>query len=212
MIIVLIGLPGSGKGTQAKLLSEKLHLTSLSTGDMFRKVVQNGGKEAAELSHFMAQGALVPSSLVSSIVQSMLRQDEYKNGCILDGYPRTIEQAEFLERIASHKIRAIYFDVADEIVLKRILGRYSCSTCGAIYNEFYAPTKEKGICDICRGGSFIKRDDDNEASIKNRLEVYKSETYPLITYYKNHKNCYSVDASKSTTEVAGELEKLIKKF
>jgi adenylate kinase len=212
VIIVLIGPPGSGKGTQASILSKKISLPIISTGEIFRKTVEEGKEDGKRLSEYMSQGKLVPSSFVSALVKTVLSQTKYVEGCILDGYPRTIDQAEFLDSIINQDIKAIYFDVSDDVIVNRILGRYSCANCGAIYNKFYAKPKVENFCDVCHSENFVHRSDDNESAIISRLRVYREETYPVISFYQSTDRCYTIDAGKPSVEVTKELEDLFIRF
>lgn len=208
MIFALIGPPGSGKGTQGQFLSQKLLLPHLSTGDMLRKMVDSGAEEGKLANEYMNNGKLVPSELVNKIVKKCLSLAEYEKGCLLDGYPRNIEQAKFLEKIR-HDIKILYFAADDQIIIKRILGRYNCKNCGKIYNKYYFKPKQDGICDICGSSSFSYRNDDDEASVKRRLTEYKRETYPLVDYYQKGGHLFKIDANKTTQEVEAELNSLL---
>lgn len=210
MIIVLIGLPGSGKGTQGQLLAEKIKLPLISTGDMFRKMLQSNGEEGALLNDFISQGKLVPSKLVNKVVEKFLGQQEYKNGCIIDGYPRNLEQVKFLEEITKQDIKVIYFEISEGLIRKRILGRFSCVGCGKIYNSYYTRPKVENVCDICKSTNFTYRKDDDEQTLIKRINEYKTETYPIIDYYKKRGGCYVIDASKTTGEISAELESLFR--
>ena len=150
MLILLIGLPGSGKGTQGKFLANKLHLPHLSTGDMFRKMAKREDSEAKLLKQYIDTGKLVPGNLVNKIVEKFLADEEYKNGCVLDGYPRNLEQAKFLEEITKQPITVIYLNIDDDIVIKRILGRFTCAVCEKNYNSYFDKPKIENVCDNWR--------------------------------------------------------------
>ena len=210
MIIVLLGLPGSGKGTQGQLLAEKLKVPIISTGDMFRQMLKSNEEEGVLLNSFISQGKLVPTKLVNQLVKKFLGQQEYKNGCIIDGYPRNLEQVKFLEEITKQEIKAIYFQVSEETIRKRILGRFNCAECGKIYNSYYANPKVENVCDICKSTNFTYRKDDDEQTLIKRINEYNTETYPIIDYYKKLGNLCSVDASKATDEVSIQLESLFR--
>jgi len=210
-IIILLGLPGSGKGTQGAILASELAIPHISTGDIFRKMVHNEDAESKMLSSYMSEGKLLPADLVNKIVRKYILSDECKEGCILDGYPRTLSQAEyFIENIDS-KITVLFFDVSDEIVLKRILGRYSCSSCGKLYNKYFDLPKKAGICDSCGSKEFNSRIDDDEQTLKLRIAEYTKETLPLIEYYKHKGHFFAIDAAKNKEEITADVIKAIKK-
>ncbi len=212
MIIILIGPPGSGKGTQAVFLSESLQIPHLSTGDMFRRVVQDKSDEGKILEQYLAQGRLVPAELVNAMVQKTLDMPEYQKGCLLDGYPRTIAQAAFLDEKVKQRIVVICFSVDDDVVIKRLSGRFSCSSCGRIYNKYYLTPRIDGVCDVCHEKNFVFRNDDNEAVVRKRLQVYKEETEPLISYYQEKKCCYFVDGNKLSQQVTEEIKFVVRKI
>jgi adenylate kinase len=210
MIIVLIGLPGSGKGTQGRLLAKKLNLSHISIGDMLRQMIEVQSQEGFLIKECIAQGKLVPSDLVNSIVKDFLSQEQYKNGYVLDGYPRNLEQAHFLMEFANHPIKVLFFDIDEQVIIERIRGRFNCGNCGQIYNQYSIKPKIKGVCDICGINNFIYRnDDDDEQTIKKRIQEYKIETYPLIDYYKNNAGFYIIEASKNKKEVELFLDKML---
>jgi len=205
-----MGLPGSGKGTQGQILATKLNIPTISIGNMFRDMLHKDGEEAKLLDEYLSEGKLVPSELTNRIVQKILLLDEQKNGCILDGYPRNLVQAEFLEKITNKKLVIIFFDVKDEVVIRRVLGRFNCTDCAKIYNSHYKKPIIDGICDVCGSNKFIYRQDDNEEVIRKRIEEYKKETFPLINYYKDSENFYFIDAQQDQEEVATRLGALLK--
>lgn len=186
MKIVMLGAPGAGKGTQAKMISEKYGIPHISTGDIFRANIKENtdlGKKAKE---YMDKGLLVPDELVVDLVVDRLAQDDAKTGYVLDGFPRTIPQAEALDealaKIGEKLDYAIDVDVPDENIINRMSGRRACVSCGGTYHIKYNPTKKEGICDAC-GGELILRDDDKPETVKKRLNVYHEQTQPLIDYY-----------------------------
>lgn len=210
-IIILLGLPGSGKGTQGAMLSKELFLSHISTGDIFRKMAAGDSEESRLLNQYMSEGKLAPSDLVNKIVRKYILSDECKKGCILDGYPRDLSQAEYFIENIEGEVLAIFFDTTDEVVTKRILGRYSCTQCGQLYNKFFNPTKKDSICDKCGSQDFDFRKDDDESTITKRLGEYKEKTLPLINYYKNKGMLFSVNADVSSEEVFEELMAIVKK-
>ena len=188
MKIIMLGAPGAGKGTQAKQIAAKYQIPHISTGDIFRANIKNGTELGKKAKTYMDQGALVPDELTCDLVMDRIQQDDCKNGFVLDGFPRTIPQAEALDaalkKISQTMDYAIDVDVPDENIVQRMGGRRACVGCGATYHLVYAPTKTEGICDVC-GKELILRDDDKPETVQKRLNVYHEQTAPLIDYYKN---------------------------
>ena len=186
MRIVLLGAPGAGKGTQAKKLIEKYGMPQISTGDLLRAAVSAGSPLGKEAKSYMDKGELVPDRVVLGMVEERLKQDDCKKGYILDGFPRNTAQAEALDKmLASLNMQltaALSVDVPFEDLMKRLTGRRTCKACGQMYNMYFKPPAKEGVCDKCSGELF-QRDDDKEATIKKRLEVYNAQTAPLIDYY-----------------------------
>jgi adenylate kinase len=210
-IILLLGMPGSGKGTQGAELSKILSIPHLSTGDIFRKMIDEDSDEAKFLKDYMLSGKLVPSELVNKIVSDYISgARECVNGCILDGYPRTMDQSDYFINHISEDVIVIFFDISDDLVIKRITGRYSCKNCGKLYNKFFSEPKISGICDDCGHDQFVFRQDDNEDTIKTRISAYTADTLPLVTYYKNRSRFFSVNASLEKAEITREIVKIIK--
>ncbi len=187
MRLVLLGAPGSGKGTQGERLAKKLNVPQLSTGDILRSAIRGGSELGKKADAFMSKGELVPNQLILDVMAERLAKDDCKNGYILDGFPRTIAQAEGLDKIleaANAKLdAAINIDVKEEEVIRRLGGRRQCSKCSAVYHNEFSPSKKGNICDKC-DGELYQRGDDTDATIRNRLKIYKQETAPLIDYYK----------------------------
>ncbi|MFZ5907944.1 MAG: adenylate kinase [Nitrospirota bacterium] len=204
MRIVLLGAPGAGKGTQAKKLIEKYGIPQISTGDLLRAAVSAGTPLGKEAKSYMDKGELVPDSVVLGMVEERLKQDDCKKGYILDGFPRNTAQAEALDKmLASLNMSltgALSVDVPFEDLMKRLTGRRTCKSCGQMYNIYFGPPKKEGVCDKCSGELF-QRDDDREATIKKRLEVYTAQTEPLIGYYKNKGILKSVSGTGSIDEI-----------
>ncbi len=204
MKIIMLGAPGAGKGTQAKKIADKYQIPHISTGDIFRANIKNGTELGKKAKTYMDQGLLVPDELVVDLVVDRLAQEDCKNGCVLDGFPRTIPQAESLDAALAAKGETIDYaidvDVPDENIINRMSGRRACVGCGATYHVVYAPTKEEGICDRC-GEKLILRDDDKAETVKKRLDVYHEQTQPLIDYYTGKNVLKSVDGTKDMEEV-----------
>lgn len=206
MVIIFFGPPGSGKGTQAAIISKILSIPSLSTSGILNNVIKNGGEFADELKNYMSSGKLVPSTLVNEIVSTTLAKKEYSLGCILDGYPRTIDQAEFLDiRFPKLKPVVVYCEISYEMLVNRIKERFSCVECGAIYNKLSAPTRIPNVCDVCKTTKFKIRDDDNIEVLQKRWEVYIEETKPLLEYYNNKGSLFTVDATISKEEITNNI-------
>ncbi len=204
MRIVLLGAPGAGKGTQAKKLIEKYGMPQISTGDLLRAAVSAGTPLGKEAKSYMDKGELVPDSVVLGMVEERLKKDDCKKGYILDGFPRNTAQAEALDKMLAalnmSLTAALSVDVPFEDLMKRLTGRRTCKSCGQMYNIYFGPPKKEGTCDKCSGELF-QRDDDKEATIKKRLEVYTAQTEPLIGYYKNKGILKSVAGTGSIDEI-----------
>ncbi len=209
MKLMFLGPPGAGKGTIADLAVEKLGLPHISTGDLFRAAVKNGTPLGLKVKDIMASGGLVPDELTIALVEERLAQKDVSKGWILDGFPRTIPQAEALEKIAPVD-SVVNFEVADEIVVGRLSGRRVCRTCGKIYHEKNMPPKKAGVCDV-DGGELYTRDDDKEAAIKVRLETYRKSTEPLIAWYGKKGKLLTIDGVGAPADVLVRFEKAIKK-
>ena len=184
--VVLLGAPGAGKGTQAKMLIEKYRIPQISTGDILRKAVSDGTPLGKEAKVIMDSGGLVSDKIVLGLVEERIKQPDCKAGFILDGFPRNTAQAEALDKILAGKdmplTAALNIDVDMNDLLKRLTGRRTCKSCQQMYNIYFSPPKKEGICDKC-GGALFQRDDDKEETIKKRLDVYSKQTAPLIDYY-----------------------------
>lgn len=204
MKIIMLGAPGAGKGTQAKKIADKYQIPHISTGDIFRANIKNGTELGKKAKTYMDQGLLVPDELVVDLVVDRLAQDDCKNGCVLDGFPRTIPQAESLDAALEAKGEAIDYaidvDVPDENIINRMSGRRACVACGATYHIVHIPTKVEGVCDCC-GEKLILRDDDKPETVRKRLDVYHEQTQPLIDYYTKKNVLRSVDGTKEMEEV-----------
>lgn len=211
MQLLVFGPPGVGKGTLSDFLAEKYKVPHISTGDIFRGEI-NGGN--SELIQYVDKGLLVPDMVVNKIVEKVLKQENCKNGFILDGYPRTIEQAEFLENVLwklKKKIGMVLNLVAsEEEIIERLTARRNCQKCGAVYNLVTMKPKRKDICNNC-GSALAQRKDDEPETVRKRVHVYNEETLPLIEHYKSKKLLVDVDASKKPKEVFDEAVRVIGK-
>ena len=212
MKIIMLGAPGAGKGTQAKMIAEKYGVPHVSTGDIFRANIKNGTELGKEAKQYMDQGLLVPDELTVRILLDRVAQDDCKNGYVLDGFPRTIPQAEVLDselsKLGDHIDYAIDVDVPDENIIKRMSGRRACLTCGATYHIEHVPPKTEGICDKC-GSELVLRDDDKPETVKNRLKVYHEQTQPLIDFYTNKGVLKTVDGTLPMEEVFAAITAIL---
>ena len=204
MKIIMLGAPGAGKGTQAKKIADKYQIPQISKGHIFRANIKNGTELGKKAKTYMDQGLLVPDELVVDLVVDRLGQEDCANGCVLDGFPRTIPQAESLDAALAAKGEVIDYaidvDVPDENIINRMSGRRACVACGATYHIVHIPTKVEGICDRC-GESLILRDDDKPETVKKRLDVYHEQTQPLIDYYTSKNVLKSVDGTQDMETV-----------
>ena len=204
MKIIMLGAPGAGKGTQAKMIADKYQVPHISTGDIFRANIKNGTELGQEAKKYMDQGLLVPDELTVKILLDRVANEDCKNGYVLDGFPRTIPQAEVLDKALtelSDKIDyAINVDVPDENIIKRMSGRRACLACGATYHIEHVPPVQEGICDRC-GKELVLRDDDQPETVKNRLNVYHEQTQPLIDFYTNKGVLKTVDGTVDMKDV-----------
>lgn len=212
MKIIMLGAPGAGKGTQAKMIADKYSIPHVSTGDIFRANIKNGTELGMEAKKYMDQGQLVPDELTVKILLDRVAQDDCKNGYVLDGFPRTIPQAEVLDRalteLGDSIDYAINVDVPDENIINRMSGRRACVACGATYHIVHIPTKVEGICDRC-GAELILRDDDKPETVKKRLDVYHTQTQPLIDYYTAKGVLKEVDGTRDMQDVFADIVKLL---
>lgn len=204
MKIIMLGAPGAGKGTQAKKIAAKFSIPHISTGDIFRANIKNGTELGKKAKTYMDQGLLVPDELVVDLVVDRVNQDDCRDGYVLDGFPRTIPQAEALDKALAKLGQKVDFaidvDVPDENIVRRMGGRRACVTCGVTYHLEYAPTKKDGVCDTC-GGELILRDDDKPETVEKRLGVYHEQTQPLIDYYTNAGILKTVDGTVDIEDV-----------
>ena len=212
MKIVMLGAPGAGKGTQAKMIAAKYQIPHISTGDIFRANIKNGTELGKKAKSYMDQGLLVPDELTVDLVIDRLAQDDCKNGYILDGFPRTIPQAEALDaahaKLGEKMDYAIDVDVPDENIVSRMSGRRACTGCGATYHIVYNPSKKGDCCEVC-GEKLILRDDDKPETVQKRLNVYHEQTQPLIDYYTKQSILRTVDGTQDMNDVFAEIVKIL---
>lgn len=213
MKIIMLGAPGAGKGTQAKLIADTYGLPHVSTGDIFRMNIKNGTQLGMEAKTYMDQGLLVPDELTVRILLDRVGQDDCKNGYVLDGFPRTIPQAEVLEdaltKLGDQIDFAINVEVPDENIIRRMGGRRACLSCGATYHIEHVPPKKEGICDVC-GQELVLRDDDKLETVKNRLRVYQEQTQPLIDFYTKKGVLRTVDGTQDMQDVFSAIKEILK--
>ena len=204
--VILMGPPGGGKGTQAKTLSASMHIPHISTGDMLRAARREGTELGKQADSYISAGKLVPDELVNGIVAERLAKES--NGYLLDGYPRTVAQADALEAAGQKVDAVVLIDVPDELLVERIVNRQSCAGCGAVYHKITMPSKVPGKCDSC-GGELIQRSDDNETVVRSRLVAYHEQTQPLVDYYQKRGLLFAIDGNKSVDEVFEAIRKVL---
>ncbi|RFM24521.1 MAG: adenylate kinase [Candidatus Thermochlorobacter aerophilum] len=212
MRVILFGTPGVGKGTQAKILAEKYHVVHLSTGDMLRAALEAQTPLGLQAKAYMDKGELVPDTIIIGMIEQELKSDKAKNGYLLDGFPRTVAQAEALDKILEQTAQkldcVINLTVLEEEVVRRLSGRITCANCGAIYNKFYQPPKVEGKCDKCGSTDLRQREDDKEETVRRRLKEYHAKTEPVLSYYRAKNLVADVDANKTIEEVTKAIETL----
>lgn len=210
MNIIMLGAPGAGKGTQAKRLAESFGIPHISTGDILRTNISKGTELGKKAKGFIDAGALVPDELVIQLVADRLEEEDAKAGFIFDGFPRTIPQAENLDKILAEKGRkieyAVNIDVPDAVIVDRMSGRRFCLNCGASYHTEYLKPEKEGVCDKCDGELALRKDDEPETVLR-RLEVYHDQTEPLIAYYRKNEVLKEVDGTKEVSEILDEIKK-----
>jgi adenylate kinase len=212
MNIILLGPPGAGKGTQAKMLVEKYQIPQISTGDILRAAVKEGSPLGKEAKACMDKGELVPDSVVIGIVEERIQQPDCAKGYMLDGFPRTVPQAEaldgMLQNLSSQIDHVVSIEVANEELVGRLTGRRTCRDCGAGFHVMFDPPEKEGVCDKC-GGELYQRDDDNVETVTSRLEVYESQTLPLIEYYTVQGKIRSIDGVGDIKEIYGRVTQVL---
>lgn len=213
MNLYLLGLPGAGKGTQASRIQEALNIPHISTGDMFRAAMKNETPLGKKAKSFMDAGDLVPDEVTNGIVAERLDQDDTADGFLLDGFPRTIPQAEVLEQILSDQDRqldaAIYIKVDKSILMERLTGRFICSNCGETYHKLYNPPQEDGVCDVCGGTEFHQRDDDKPETVKKRIEVNEEQTNALVDFYQEKGILRIIDGQQAPDDVFADIQQIL---
>ena len=214
MKVIMLGAPGAGKGTQAKKLAAEYSIPHISTGDIFRANIKEGTELGKKAKAYMDAGQLVPDELVCDLVVDRIQQDDCKNGYLLDGFPRTIPQAEALdaavEKLGEKIDYAVNIDVPDENIINRMSGRRACVGCGATYHIVFNPPKVEDVCDVC-GKSLILRDDDKPETVRTRLDVYHAQTQPLIDYYAGRGVLVTVDGTQNMDKVFSDIKDILDK-
>ena len=214
MKVIMLGAPGAGKGTQAKKLAAAYSIPHISTGDIFRANIKEGTELGKKAKAYMDAGQLVPDELVCDLVVDRIQQDDCKNGYLLDGFPRTIPQAEALdaavEKLGEKIDYAVNIDVPDDNIINRMSGRRACVGCGATYHIVFNPPKVEDVCDVC-GKSLILRDDDKPETVKTRLDVYHAQTQPLIDYYAGRGVLVTVDGTQNMDKVFSDIKDILDK-
>ena len=213
MKIIMLGAPGAGKGTQAKMIADEYGIPHISTGDIFRANIKNGTQLGTEAKQYMDKGLLVPDELTVKILLDRVAQDDCRGGYVLDGFPRTIPQAEVLDKalgeLGEKVDYAINVDVPDENIVRRMGGRRACLSCGATYHIEHVPPKAEGVCDVC-GQELVLRDDDKPETVQNRLNVYHEQTQPLIDFYRAKGVLKTVDGTQDMQDVFAAVKAILK--
>lgn len=214
MKIIMLGAPGAGKGTQAKMIAEKYQIPHISTGDIFRANIKNGTELGMEAKKYMDQGLLVPDELTVKILLDRVAKEDCAGGYVLDGFPRTIPQAQVLDealaKLGEQIDYAVNVDVPDENIVNRMSGRRACLSCGATYHLVHIPPVKEGVCDHC-GQELVLRDDDKPETVKNRLNVYHEQTQPLIDFYESKGVLKTVDGTVDMKEVFAAITEILSK-
>lgn len=215
MNLILMGLPGAGKGTQAEKIVDKYHIPHISTGDMFRAAIADETELGLKAKSFMDAGELVPDEITNGIVKERLAQPDTKVGFLLDGFPRTLAQAEALDQILNElgkKLDAVIdIEVAENVLVERLSGRFICNTCGATYHKLFNPPKVAGTCDRCGGHEFYQREDDKPETVRTRLKVNIKNSEPILAYYKSQGLLHEIDGDRKIDDVFKEVDQIIAK-
>ncbi len=213
MNLIIMGLPGAGKGTQAEKIIDTYHIPHISTGDIFRAAIAEGTALGLEAKSYMDEGKLVPDEVTTGIVKERLAKEDCDNGFLLDGFPRTMDQAEALQNIMTELNKnidaVINIEVAPEVIVDRLSGRFICRDCGATYHKLYNRPKVEGTCDRCGGHDFYQREDDKPETVKNRLDVNIKNSEPILEFYKEAGIRYDVDGDRDIDDVFNDVKKII---
>lgn len=212
MNLILLGAPGTGKGTQAKKIMTQFNIPQISTGDILRKAIKDGTELGKKAKHILEKGELVSDDIVLGLVENRLKEKDCQKGFILDGFPRTLPQAEgldkLLKKLAHDSVKVIQVSVPESKIIERLTSRRICSTCGRDYNLRLNPPPSDGLCPVC-GGKIIQRNDDNEKTIRHRLSVYEQQTAPLVEYYSDKGYLHRVDGTRDVNQVFRDILKII---
>ena len=213
MDLILLGLPGAGKGTQAERIVKEFNIPHISTGDMFRAALKNETPLGLEAKKYMDAGELVPDEVTNNIVKERLQEDDVKDGFLVDGYPRTLNQSEALkanlQEIGRDLDAVIYLNVPKEVLVERLAGRYICSECGATYHKLNNPTKVEGVCDTCGSTEFYQREDDKPETVEKRIQVNEEQTQKLVKFYQDEDVLVEFDGNRDHEEVFAEIQELL---
>ncbi len=207
--IVLFGAPGCGKGTQGDLVEEKFGYKKISTGDLVRAEIKSGSETGAQIKAIAEKGGLVSDDIIIGMVEKRVQQDDITDGYIMDGFPRTLDQAKALSNIDVENEIAIFLNVDEDAVVERLVSRLTCKNCGAIFNTKNKPPKKENTCDDC-GGPLERRKDDNEETIRSRMAVYREQTEPVITYYREQGSLNEINANRPVQEIFNEIQGILK--
>lgn len=211
--LMLMGLPGAGKGTQAEKIVDEYHIPHISTGDIFRTAIQNGTKMGLEAKKYIDKGELVPDEVTDGIVKDRLNEKDVDNGYMLDGFPRNMAQAEALDKFGKELNKplncVIYIDVDPKSLMERLTARYICKNCGATYNKIFNPTKVAGVCDHCGSHEFYQREDDKPETVKKRLEVNIKMNTPLLDFYEKKGILHKINGNQTIDEVFSDIQKVL---
>lgn len=214
MRLVLLGPPGAGKGTQAVILAENYKLEHISTGDIFRELIKNNSPLGLKIKKYVETGGLIPDDIVVEVVIDKIKRIDVKKGFILDGFPRTLKQAQILDGILEKMgfciDKVFYFETSEDIIIKRLSGRRTCKNCGAIYHVVNMPPKKDDVCDLC-GGQLYQRKDDESETVRTRLKVYNEQTVDLIGYYKKRNILDTINGDLSKDDAFKEIESILEK-
>lgn len=215
MNLVLMGLPGAGKGTQAEKIIAEYNIPQISTGDMFRQAITNKTSLGLKAKSYMDKGELVPDEVTNGIVKERLAESDTKDGFLLDGFPRTLDQAKALDdmlQVLDKKLDAVIeIQVPEEVLVDRLSGRYICSNCGATYHKIFNPPKVEGTCDRCGGHDFYQRDDDKPETVRNRIKINVKNSEPILTHYDKEGLLCSIDGNREIDEVFAEIQQILAK-